>query len=119
MVEHLVRLKLTLLRNGLRRSAWQVVMFLLGLLYGLGVLVLVAAGLVALAVGAPPDVQRGVLVVVGSAVVLGWAVLPLVAFGVDATLDPARFVTFPVPRRDLLVGLALAGLVGVPARWPR
>ncbi len=45
---------------------------------------------------------------------LGWVVLPLAAFGVDATLDPARFVTFPIPRRQLLVGLGLSGLVGIP-----
>ena len=45
---------------------------------------------------------------------LGWAVLPIIAFGVDATLDPARFVTFPIPRRDLIAGLGLAGLVGIP-----
>jgi ABC-2 type transport system permease protein len=37
-----------------------------------------------------------------------------VSFGVDATLDPSRFVTFVIPRRDLLTGLALSGLLGVP-----
>ena len=36
MVAHLVRLKLTLLRNGLRRSPWQVVGLVVGALYGLG-----------------------------------------------------------------------------------
>jgi ABC-2 type transport system permease protein len=46
--------------------------------------------------------------------VLGWWLVPLLANGVDSTLDPQRFVTFAVPRRQLLTGLALAGLVGVP-----
>ncbi|QGQ20088.1 hypothetical protein GC089_13815 [Cellulomonas sp. JZ18] len=113
MVGHLVGLKLALLRNGLRRSAWQLVGLLVGALYGLGVLVLAAAGLVALSFQ-DAALRETVLVLLGSAVVLGWWVVPLVAFGVDATLDPRRFVTFGVPRRDLLVGLTLAGLIGVP-----
>src|SRR5690606_10020483 len=40
---------------------------------------------------------------------------PLGSIGGDQTLDPARFVTFAVPRRRLLTGLLLGGLVGVPA----
>ena len=32
----------------------------------------------------------------------------------DSTIDPARFVTFAIPRRSLLTGLALAGVIGVP-----
>ncbi|WP_136518785.1 MULTISPECIES: hypothetical protein [Cellulomonas] len=113
MVGHLVRLKLTLLRNGLRRSVWQVLGLVVAALYGLGVLVLAGAGLVALSLQ-DAALRETVLVLLGSALVLGWWVVPLVAFGVDATLDPRRFVTFGVPRRDLLVGLTLAGLVGVP-----
>ncbi|GIG28590.1 hypothetical protein [Cellulomonas marina] len=114
MVAHLLRLKLLLLRNGLRRSPWQVVGLLLALLYGLVALVLVLAGIAGLAVVEDVGLRRDVLVAGGALLVLGWALLPLVAFGVDATLDPARFTLFPVPRRQLLAGLALAGLVGVP-----
>ncbi|MFS0705572.1 hypothetical protein AB6N23_13730 [Cellulomonas sp. 179-A 9B4 NHS] len=113
MVGHLVRLKLTLLRNGLRRSVWQVLGLVAAGLYGLGLLGLAAVGFVALSVQ-DAALRETVLVLLGSALVLGWWVVPLVAFGVDATLDPRRFVTYAVPRRDLLVGLTLAGLVGVP-----
>ncbi|MBF0688901.1 MAG: hypothetical protein IR158_14185 [Cellulomonas sp.] len=113
MVAHLVRLKLTLLRNGLRRSVWQVLGLVLGALYGLSVLVGAVAGAIALG-WVEAELRADLLVVVGSLVVLGWWVVPLVAFGVDSTLDPRRFVTFGVPRRDLLVGLTLAGLIGIP-----
>ncbi|HWJ84278.1 MAG TPA: hypothetical protein VNR62_02555 [Cellulomonas sp.] len=113
MVAHLVRLKLTLLANGLRRSAWQVVGLVVGALYGLMVLFAVVAGMVALSL-ADAELRRPVAVLVGSVLVLAWWVVPLVSFGVDSTLDPARFVTFAVPRRALLVGLAVAGVVGVP-----
>ena len=40
MVAHLLRLKLALLRNGLRSGPWQVVGLVLAAAYGLGVLVL-------------------------------------------------------------------------------
>ncbi|GAA3797260.1 hypothetical protein [Cellulomonas soli] len=113
MVAHLVRLKLALLRNGLRRSPWQVVGLVIGAFYGLGALAVVVAASAALSVQ-DVGLQREVTVLLGGVLVLGWWVVPLVAFGVDATLDPLRFVTFAIPRRRLVAGLAVAALVGLP-----
>ncbi|WP_026818044.1 hypothetical protein [Arthrobacter castelli] len=113
MVAHLVRLKVQLLFNSLRRSTWQLVGVIIGGLYGLGVMTGVVAGLVALSF-ADVELARTVVVLGGSALFLGWMVIPLVAGGVDMTLDPARFVTFAVPMNKLLAGMMLAGLVGVP-----
>ena len=113
MVAHLVRLKATLLRNGLRRSAWQVVGLVFAALYASGAVLAAVVGLGALSTQ-DPDVRRAVVVLAGALLVLGWWLIPLVAFGVDATVEPVRFATFAVPRRDLVVGLALAGLIGVP-----
>ncbi|MBU5424703.1 hypothetical protein KQI48_18680 [Cellulomonas hominis] len=114
MVAHLVRLKLALLRNGLRRSVWKLIGLLLGGLYVAFLLVMAGAGLVLLGSKDDPELTRTVLVLAGTVLVAGWWLLPLVAFGVDSTLDPDRFRLFPVPRRSLLTGLALAGLVGLP-----
>ncbi len=113
MVAHLLRLKLTLTANGLRRSAWVLVGFVVGALYGVSVLIgsLVALGYVSTQAFALRE-MTGVLA--GAGLVLVWWVVPLVAFGLDATMDPARFAPFPVPRSRLLVGLTLAGLLGVP-----
>jgi ABC-2 type transport system permease protein len=111
---HLVRLKLTLLRNGLRRSVWKLVGLLLGLVYVLFLLTLAVAGLGLLGAQGDPELSRTVVVLAGSLLVAGWWLLPLVAFGVDSTLDPERFRLFPMRRRSLLTGLALAGLIGVP-----
>ncbi|WP_323958747.1 transporter [Arthrobacter sp. JZ12] len=113
MVAHLLRLKLTLLRNSLRRSTWQLVGVVLGGLYGLGVLGTIIAGLVALGF-AEFELVRTIVILGGSAAVLGWLVIPLVASGVDMTLDPARFVTYAVPMRQLMAGLALGGVIGIP-----
>jgi ABC-2 type transport system permease protein len=48
-------------------------------------------------------------------VVLGWLFLPLVFFGVDESLDPARFALLPLHRRALIRGMYVASLAGVPA----
>jgi ABC-2 type transport system permease protein len=111
---HLVRLKLTLLRNGLRRSVWKLVGLLLGLVYVLFLLTLAVAGLGLLGAQEDAELSRTVVVLAGTLLVAGWWLLPLVAFGVDSTLDPERFRLFPMRRRSLLTGLALAGLIGVP-----
>lgn len=113
MVAHLLRLKLILLRNSLKRSTAQLVGVILGGLYGLGILVSVVAGLVFLNL-AEVELIRTVLVIGGSATVLGWIVIPIAASGIDMTLDPARFVTFAIPMRSLLTGLVLGGLLGIP-----
>lgn len=113
MVAHLLRLKLTLLRNSVRRSPWQLV--------GLGIAALYALGLVGLAVAAlvflrfaDAGVAQTVVVLGGAAALLGWAIIPVAASAADLTLDPARFTTLAVPMPQLLTGLALAGLIGIP-----
>ena len=113
MVAHLVRLKLTLLRNGLRRSVPQLVGMAVAALYALGVTAASVGGLVALRF-VHVDVARSLVVVLGSAMTLGWLVLPVLFTGVDQTLDPRRFATFALPRRRLLLGLLAAALVGLP-----
>lgn len=113
MVATLLRLRFRVLGNQLARSPWQLVGFVFGALYGVLVLTGVVAGLVLLGFG---DVRlAGIVIVgVGSLVTLGWALIPLVAFGVDTTLDPERLVVFPLSTSKMMVGLALAAVCGIP-----
>ena len=113
MVAHLLRLKLTLLRNSVRRSPWQLVGLGIGILYALGLVALGITGLLFLR-GAEAGVAQTVVVLGGAAALLGWAVVPVAASAADLTLDPARFTTFAVPMPQLLAGLALGGLIGIP-----
>jgi len=115
VVANIVRLKWQLLRNGLKRSTPQLVGLILGSLYGLAILIAALSGLIGLRFALPSDLARTAVIVGGSAVTFGWAVLPVVAYGIDETLDPARFATFAVPRRQLVLGLLLSSLVSVPA----
>jgi ABC-2 type transport system permease protein len=114
VVAHLVRLKLALLRNSLRRGVAVILGLAFGVLYGGGFLVLALGGLVALRVRGDVDTVHTVVVLGGTAVMAGWALLPVVLFGTDPTLDPARFATFAVPERVLARGLTVTGLVGLP-----
>jgi ABC-2 type transport system permease protein len=114
VVALIVGLKWQLLRNGLRRSTPQLLGLVFGALYGLVLLAMAVSGLVALRFAAPSD-ARTVVIVGGSLLILGWAIFPVIAYGIDETLDPARFATFAVPRRQLVLGLLVSSLVSVPA----
>jgi ABC-2 type transport system permease protein len=113
VVALLVRLKLTLLRNSLRRSVWRTVGLVVGMVYGLGVVAGVLFGLVALR-WTGTELTADVTVLGFACLTLGWLVMSLLVFGVDETVDPARFALLPVRARELLPGLLAAALVGVP-----
>lgn len=113
MVAYFLRLKLRLLGNGFRRSPWQLVALIIGLMYGLGTAVILMAGLVALRF-ADVEQARSIEVVFGSLVVVLFAILPL-TLGIDDTLDPRRFSLFGIPNTRLALYLAIASLVSIPA----
>ena len=110
MARVFLRLKLRLLGNSLRSRGWRVVGFVLGAIYGLGVALL---GFVSLAVGRGRADGDVIAVLVGSALALGWAVLPVVGYGSDETLDPMRLALLPLRRGQLVGGLLVASLAGI------
>jgi ABC-2 type transport system permease protein len=113
VVALLVRLKLTLLRNSLRRSVWRTVGLVLAIVYALGIAGGVFVGMVALrytSVALTADVT----VLAFSGLTIGWLLLSLLVFGVDETVDPAKFALLPVRAPELLPGLLVSGLIGVP-----
>ncbi|GAB3048525.1 transporter [Intrasporangium mesophilum] len=113
MVAHLVRLKLSLLRNMFRRSRAQAIGAVVGIVY-FGFLVIGLAILLASFRTSLADAQV-VIPLAGAAGIVLWTALPLFSFGSDPTLDPGRFATFAIPPRTLAVGLIAAALVGLPS----
>ncbi|MET8305747.1 ABC transporter permease [Micromonospora sp. NPDC005173] len=111
---HFIRLKLRVMGNNFRGQGWRVALFIGGALVGLW---FAAAGFFLFAVpGLTGNGRYAVLIAAagGGLLVLGWLLMPLVFFGVDETLDPARFALLPLSRRTLVTGLFAAALISVP-----
>jgi ABC-2 type transport system permease protein len=114
VVATVLRLKLTLLGHSLRRDPWRLVVLVLGMLWALGMMPSLIGGAWWLA-GPGRSVRADIIVMIGALMVLGWAFVPVLVFGTDDTLDPARFATFGVPLRRLVPALAVSSAVSVPA----
>lgn len=95
----------------LTRSPWAIVTLVLAVLGALGALGLVAVTMLLLRITLPQTGPDAV-VVLGSALVVGWAVASVLISGDDA-LAPERFAMLPVPAGRLLPGVLLGGAVGV------
>jgi ABC-2 type transport system permease protein len=102
-----------MLGNGLRSQTMRTVGFVLGAVGGLVGGGLALTGL-ALTSAASDQTGYVVAVLAGTMVVLGWTLVPLLFFGVDETLDPARFALLPIRRGVLARGMLAAAFVGVP-----
>lgn len=105
-----------MLAHNLRREAWRLVLLVCGCLWVLLSLPTVVGGMLWLS-GQPADVAHDILVVGGSALVLGWLLVPLLVPGLDDSLDITRFATFAVPVRRLVPGLLAASLLGLPTAF--
>ncbi|MGV9688753.1 transporter [Streptomyces sp. NPDC003444] len=105
-----VRLKLSLLRNGLRQSGGRTAAYVVSAVFG----ALFAAGMVLSFVLLRGNADAGtVAVLLTGMVALSWAVMPLFMPGGDETLDPSRLVMLPLLPRPLVRALLVASLVGI------
>ncbi|MFI6596294.1 hypothetical protein ACIBHX_08600 [Nonomuraea sp. NPDC050536] len=108
------QLKLRLLAGNLRADTQRKIGFIFTLILAIGL-----AGLGFLLMSllrlAPHDVAAQVVIVVYTFMLIGWIVVPLLAFGLDDTLDPARLSLFPLRTGQLAVGMFTASATGV---WP-
>ncbi|MFI1504573.1 transporter [Streptomyces sp. NPDC020597] len=110
LVATVVRLKLSLLRNGLRQSGGRRAAYVASAVVTLLFAALQLLGLIALR-GHDHAVSLVVLLV--AVLGLGWAVMPLFFPGGDETLDPTRLVMLPLRPRPLVRALLAASLVGI------
>ncbi|GAA3392490.1 transporter [Streptomyces roseoviridis] len=105
-----VRLKLSLLRNGLKQSGGRTAAYVSSIV----VAAVFAAFLVLGAVLLRGDDDAAVVTVLLTGVLaLSWAFMPLFVPGSDETLDPSRLVMLPLRPRPLVRALLVASLVGI------
>jgi ABC-2 type transport system permease protein len=60
-----------------------------------------------------PDIAVPVVTTVFALQLLAWILAPLVAFGVDETVDPTRFALLPLRSQTLQRGLLVTSLIGL------
>jgi len=110
MARLFVRLKLRLIRNGLKGRRFQLVSLIAGLVFGANIAV-IGFGLLA----GPPNGPGHLAIPVRAFFItfVGWFLVPLAGSGVDETLDPGRLMLLPLSRRDLMLGLLAASAVGI------
>ncbi|MFH0522465.1 transporter [Streptomyces sp. M41] len=105
-----VRLKLSLLRNGLRQSGGRRTAYIASAIMVLLFAALQLLGLIMLRGTAHAD---SLVVLLVAVLGLGWAVMPLFFPGGDETLDPTRLVMLPLRPQPLVRALLVASLVGI------
>ncbi|MFB7591264.1 transporter [Streptomyces sp. NPDC056169] len=105
-----VRLKLSLLKNGLRQSGGRTAAYIVSIVFG----VLFAAGMVLASVLLRGSSSAGTIaVLLTGTLALAWTFMPLFVPSGDETLDPSRLVMLPLRPRPLVRALLVASLVGV------
>ena len=114
MVATVLRLRYRILGNTLASRPWQLVGFCFGIVGALSLLALAVATFVGVAVADSLDLSRVVVVVGGSALLLGWLLGPLLIAGTESTIDAERHAPFPLTTAQVMRALAATGLTGVP-----
>ncbi|MEU7552415.1 transporter [Streptomyces sp. NPDC044571] len=105
-----IRLKLSLLRNGLKGSSKRKAAYFSSLAFALVVGFFTTLGLALL----HGHAHAGTVVVLLAAILaLGWSVMPLFFPSGDETLDPSRLVMLPLRPRPLVRALLASSLVGI------
>ncbi len=108
----LVRLKLRLVLNALRSSTAAETSFILSTFFAF----VVAVGVFfVLSLFRGLSASADLTTVIFTVFALGWLTLPIFAFGLDGTLDPATLALYPLRTRPLAVGLLAASATGA---WP-
>ena len=102
-----------MLANILRRNTLQLVAVIFGAVQAVVLLIVAIIGMWVASAG-PPAAIQAVVVAGGSALVLGWLVVPLLLDGAESTLDATRLARFPIRRGTFMWAVVVAAVLWVP-----
>lgn len=105
-----IRIKLSLLKNGLKGSSKRKAAYFTSLAFALAVGLFATLGLAMLHDNAHAST---VVVLLAALLALGWTFMPLFFPSGDETLDPSRLVMLPLRPRPLVRALLASSLVGI------
>lgn len=114
MVATILSLRWRIVRHQFSRDWWRMLFVVAGAIWSVSVIptLLVASHALSLRT---VDVKQDALVAVGTVLAFAWVVVPLLATGVDDSLEPARFAPWGIPPRRIMPGLVVASFTTVPA----
>lgn len=112
MVGQLIRLKLRIIWNTVRKQTVVLVLAVLGVLYFGGIYASALVGTAFLARSDEAYLATPVMPIAGPFIFLLWLVLPILFASMDNSLDPVRLSPYVGPSKRLGVGLAAATAVG-------
>jgi len=114
VVAAILSLRWRILVNQFRRDWWRLVFVAIGAIWSLSIVPALVVGSSALS-RTSFDVKRDALVALATLLALAWVLVPLLATGVDDSLDPARFAPWGIDANRLMPGLTIAAFTTVPA----
>ena len=112
MVGQLIRLKLRIIWNTVRKQTVVLVLAVLGVLYFGGIYGSALLGTAFLARSDEAYLATPVMPIVGPFIFLLWLVLPIIFASMDNSLDPVRLSPYVGPSKRLGAGLAASTAVG-------
>lgn len=121
MVGQLIKLKLLMQWNSIKRQTWLLVLGLIGLAQFTSIIGFLISGAVIAAWNGAVNYVGAAGVILGSVLILGWIIGPLVATGIDTTLEPRALVTYIPPSPKLAWASIIAtgaGIAGILTALP-
>lgn len=114
VVTAILSLRWRIVRHQFRRDWWRMLFVVAGAIWSVSVIPTLLVASQALSMRSV-DVKQDALVAVGTVLAFAWVVVPLLATGVDDSLEPARFAPWGIAPRRMMPGLVVASFTTVPA----
>lgn len=112
MVATVARIKLRSMWTNATDKAWKIVLEILGVLYAIGILVMMTVSVVlAVRDGALHQIST-IGILIASAILIAWVVFPVFGMGMDSTLNPRSFAPYIAPSNKFSRALLWATPVG-------
>lgn len=114
MVATILSLRWRILVHQFRRDWWRLLFVVAGAIWSVSIVPTLAIASIELS-RQDADLKQDALVAVAGLVAIGWLAVPLLATGLDDSLEPARFAPWGLSASKLAPGLQVAAFTTVPA----
>ncbi|MCB2413490.1 hypothetical protein LGT39_11600 [Demequina sp. TTPB684] len=114
MVAAILSLRWRIMRHQFRRDWWRLLFVAAGAIWSVSLIPTLFIASHALS-SRTPDLKQDALVAVAVLVAFAWVLVPLLATGVDDSLNPALFAPWGIELHRLMPGIVVAAFTTVPA----